>query len=385
MSTPSARLGTVQPIRPVDGALAAVTAAVAVAGAVAEIAEATRPVPPPVGGVGIAAAAGALVLLGRSPAIATGGVLVLTLVYHLLGYPGLAPAVALFVTLYVLAAAGRGPRTLIGAAAAILAVSLIPLLPPSPTGLGWPVLGPAIGYVAVVALGEAARSHRVATEARMDAVRREAELEARGRLLEERVELAREVHDVLAHTVTVIAVQAAAAEDALDRRPAETRAALATMRVTAREALAELRGAVALLRGGVEPVPESPGIAGLARLCEQAGSAGTAVTLTAPGATSAGALPGVVDRAVYRIVQEALTNTVRHAAAGSASVLIDLGRGEVRVEIVDDGVGAQCVVEGHGLRGMRERAQALGGTLDAGPAPGRGFRVTARLPVGARS
>jgi signal transduction histidine kinase len=245
-------------------------------------------------------------------------------------------------------------------------------------------VGPAIGYIAVVALGEAARSHRAATEARVDAVRREAELEARGRLLEQRVELAREVHDVLAHTVTVIAVQAAAAEEALDRRPAETRAALATMRATAREALAELRGAVALLRGGVEPVPESPGIAGVARLCEQAGSAGTAVTLTAPGTSSEGALPGVVDRAVYRIVQEALTNTVRHAAAGSASVLIDLGDGEVRVEVVDDGVGARCVVEGHGLRGMRERAQALGGTLDAGPAPGRGFRVAATLPVGAR-
>jgi signal transduction histidine kinase len=380
MSTPSARLGTVQRIRLVDGALAAVTAAVAVAGAVAEIVEAARPDPPMVGGVVIAAAAGALVLLGRRPAVATGGVLVLTLLYHLLGYPGLAPAVALFVTLYVLAANGRGPRTLVVAAVAILAVSLIPLLPPSPTGLGWSVLGPAIGYVAVVALGEAARSHRAATEARMDAMRREAELEARGRLLEERVELAREVHDVLAHTVTVIAVQAAAAEEALERRPAETRAALATMRATAREAIAELRGAVALLRGGVDPAPESSGMAGLARLCAQAGSSGTAVTLTVP---PDGELPGVVDRAVYRIVQEALTNTVRHAAAATASVLIDLGGGEVRIEIVDDGVGAPSVVEGHGLRGMRERAQALGGTLDAGPAPGRGFRVTARLPVGA--
>jgi signal transduction histidine kinase len=381
MTAPSARLGTVPRIRPVDCALAAVTAAVAVAGAVAEVAEATRPVPPPAGGVVLAAAAGALVLAGSLPVVATGGVLVLTLLYHLLGYPGLAPAVALFVTLYGLAATGRGPRTLSGAVAAILAVSVIPLLPPSPTGLGWPVVGPAIGYVAVVALGEAARSHRVATEARMQAVRREAELDARGRLLEERVALAREVHDVLAHTVTVIAVQAAAAEETLDRHPAETRAALTAMRAAAREALAELRGAVTLLRGGVDPVPDFPGIAELARLCERAESAGTAVTLTMHPA--AAALPGVVDRAVYRIVQEALTNTVRHAAARTAAVLVDVEDGEVRIEITDDGTGASPIVEGHGLRGMRERAQALGGSVDAGPATGRGFRVTARLPVGA--
>lgn len=377
MTGASVRLGTVQRIRPVDAALAAVTAAVAVGGVVAEIVEAPRPVPPMLGGVVIAVAAGAVVLLGRRPAVATVGVLALTLLYHLFGYPGLAPAVALFVTLYVLAAAGRGPRTLVGAGAAILAVTLLPLLPPHPTGVGWSVLGPALGYIAVVALGEAARSHRVATEARMEAVRRE----AHGRLLEERVELAREVHDVLAHTVTVIAVQAAAAEDALERRPAEARDALGTVRVTAREALAELRGAVTLLRGGVEPVPDGPGIADLARLCAQAESAGTAVTLTVPG----GELPGAVDRAVYRIVQEALTNTVRHGGAATASVLVDRTGGEVRVEIADDGVGAATVVEGHGLRGMRERAQALGGTLDAGPAPGRGFRVTARLPVGAAS
>jgi signal transduction histidine kinase len=382
MTGSSAKLGTVQRIRLVDAALASATAVVAVVGIVAEMAEATRPVPPMVGGIVIASAAGALVLIVRRPVAATGGVLVLTLLYHLLGYPGLAPAVALFVTLYVLAATGRGLCTLLGAATAVLTVSLIPLLPPMPTGLGWSVLGPAIGYVAVVALGEAARSRRVATVARMEAVRRQAGLEARERLLEERVELAREVHDVLAHTVTVIAVQAAAAEEAFDRRPAETRAALATMRVTAREALTELRGAVTLLRGGVEPVPDSPGIADLARLCEQTESADTAVTLTLPSAPADGELPGVIDRAVYRIVQKALTNTVRHGAATTASVLVDRTGSEVHVEIADDGVGAPSVVEGHGLRGMRERAQALGGTLDAGPAPGRGFRVTARLPVG---
>ncbi len=374
-----ARLGAVQ-IRPIDAALAIATAGLAVAAAVSEITETSRAVPPVAPGVLIALASAAVVLGRQRPAAATVGVLALSLLYHLLGYPGLAPAVALFVTLYALAAQRRDTRSLVGAAAAILAVSAIPLLPPPWVAAGWSTFGPAIGFVAVTALGEATRARRLATAERLRAVRREAELDARRRLMEDRLDLAREVHDVLAHTVTVIAVQAAAAAEAVEDRPTDAQTAIAAVRTAAREALVELRGTVTLLRGGVEPVGDGPGVGQLAQLCRRAESAGIAVTLTVAGERP---VPGVVDRAVYRIVQEALTNTVRHAGARAATVLVDIEGADVRVEVTDDGAGTEPVEDGHGLRGMRERAQALGGTLDAGPVDGHGFRVSARLPVGA--
>ncbi len=380
MTVPSARLGAVLGIRPREAGLAAATACVAVVGVVSEVVEAPRAMPPVAGGVVLAVAAAALLLLRGRPVVTTVGVLALCLLYHLMGYPGLAPAVALFGALYALAAEGRGVRSLLTAAAAILAVSAIPLLPPSPVALGWSVVGPGIAFVAVAALGEAARARRLTTEERLLAVRRAAELDARRRLMEERVDLAREVHDVLAHTVTVIAVQAAAADEALDDRPADAHTALRAVRAAAREALVELRGTVTLLRGGVEPAVEGPGVGQLAQLCENARSAGLAVGLTVVGER---ALPGVVERAVYRIVQEALTNTVRHAGAGAVAVLVELGGTAVRVEVTDDGAGSPSEVEGHGLRGMRERALALGGSFAAGPRAGRGFQVTATLPVGA--
>ncbi len=369
-------------LRPFDLVLAAVTVVASAVGTAVEIAGADRPVPAPLPGIALAVVAGACAFARRRPG-ATAGVVAVCLAYHLAGYPGLAPAVALFVTVYAMVADGEGARSLLGAGAAIVAVSAIPLLPPVPAaaelaGPGWSIVGPAIGFVAVAALGEAARARRVALEERL----RAAQQEARRRRMQDRVDMAREVHDVLAHTVAVIAVQAAAAAEAIDERPDEARAGLAVVRAAAREALTELRGTITVLREGSpdEPAGSGPGLDRLAELC---GRAGLPVTLTVSGDRP---LPPPVGRAVYRIVQEALTNTVRHAGASAASVVVDRTGPQVRVEVSDDGTGPVTPLPGagHGLRGMRERAEALAGTLEAGPAPGGGFRVRALLPAGDR-
>ncbi len=365
-----------------DLAVAAVALAAAVVGTVSEILEAPRPAPSLTGGVVFAVLAGVALLWRRFPVACSAAVVALCLLYHGLGYPGLAPAVVLFATLYAVTSRGSGGRSVLVAAALVVGISVVPLLPPHPAGFGWSIVGPAVGLVAAAALGEAARARRVAIEEQLRAVRGHAEEEAHRRAVQDRVEVARDVHDVLAHTLTVIAVQAAAATEALDDRPEEARAALTAVRGAAREALTELRATVSLLRGGAPTAPEA-GLAQLQHLRELAAPAGLAVTLTVTGERP---VPVAVERTVYRIVQEALTNTIRHADASTAAVTVDLGADAVTVEVTDDGSAAEGRISGRrgqGLVGMRERALALGGSLEAGPAAGQGFRVAARLPAAA--
>jgi signal transduction histidine kinase len=386
MSAPSGTLLSVQTGRHTDLALAAFAVAAAVTGTVFEIIESARSVPPLAGGVVLAALAGLAVAGQRRPVAAAVAVVVLSLLYHLLGYPGLAPAVALFVVVYAVTARGNGARSLAVSAALILGMSLIPLLPPQPVDLSWSIIAPAVGLVAVGALGEAARARRVAVEEQLRAVHIAAEQDAQRRLMQDRIDLAREVHDLLAHTVTIVAVHAAAAEEALTERPEDARTALTAVRGAAREAMTELRATLNVLRNpAVRPSDTTPperGLPELAGLRERAADAGVAVALTITGERR---LPTVVEHTIYRIVQEALTNTIRHAGARTATVTIDLRADDVDIEIVDDGAAtepAQAEPDGRGLTGMRERAHALGGTLDAGPATERGFRVAARLPAG---
>lgn len=392
-------------LRAGDLGLAAVAMAAAVGGTAVEILGAPAPVPPLSGGVAIAAIAAALVLGRAHPTAATAGVLALCLLYHVVGYPGLAPATVLFVTVYALIANGAGARSLATAAAVIVAVSVIPLLPPQPRGFGWAEAGTGIGLIAVAALGEATRTRRSALEERL----RAAAQDTQRRLMQDRIEIAREVHDVLAHTITVIAVQAAAATEALHDRPADALTALTAVRGAARDALTELRGTLTVLRTGPDPLhPESlhpeSGLAQLPQLQHRATQAGLAVTLTITAHPEQ--VPDPVGRAIYRIVQEALTNTLRHATATTATVTIEpttmtragltqptltqrggpapaAQREEITVEILDDGAPTTQPPrpDGHGLVGMAERARALGGTFDAGPAPGHGFRVVAHIPT----
>lgn len=242
----------------------------------------------------------------------------------------------------------------------------------------------AVWVVAIVAVCELGRVRREQW-ARERAERARA---AERRADEERLRMARELHDVLAHSISVINVQAGVGLALLDSDPEQARTALTTIKAASKEALGEVRQVLGTLRApGEAPRAPAPGLDRLPELVEQARSAGLAVEVTTePGAaagTSADTLPPGVDLAAFRIVQEALTNVVRHSGSRHARVLVRHEAAALTLRIDDDGpaTGADAGGSGNGLAGMRERAAALDGTIEAGPRPDGGFRVTAVLPL----
>lgn len=203
---------------------------------------------------------------------------------------------------------------------------------------------------------------------------------ARRRADAERLRIARELHDVLAHSISVINVQAGVGLALLDADPEQARTALTTIKAASKEALGEVRQVLDTLRApGDVPRSPAPGLGRLPELVEQAAGAG--LTVTVAGAPPR--LPPGADLAAFRIVQEALTNVVRHSGSRQARVRLEHGGGELRLRIDDDGpaTGADAGGSGNGLAGMRERAAALGGTIEAGPRADGGFRVLAVLPL----
>ncbi|MFH8405655.1 sensor histidine kinase [Streptomyces sp. NPDC018019] len=245
--------------------------------------------------------------------------------------------------------------------------------------------------VAVVAVSELARVRREQL-ARARAERVAAE---RRRADEERLRIARELHDVLAHSISVINVQAGVGLALLDDDPEQARTALTTIKAASKEALGEVRQVLAALRApGDAPRSPAPGLARLPELCEQAEGAGLTVRVTEEGDPT-GLAPGA-DLAAFRIVQEALTNVVRHSGSRTARVRLVRLPGALEITVDDDGPATAAgragnpgeagdagdvAGGGNGLVGMRERAAALGGTVEAGPRPDGGFRVRARLPL----
>ena len=229
------------------------------------------------------------------------------------------------------------------------------------------------------------RTRRLRTEA-LEARVNLAEQETMRRVAEERLRIAREVHDVVGHGLATITLRAGVADRVADRDPAEVREALRAIRQVSRESLAELSALLGVLRAdGEDAAPErapTPDLEALPRLVDGLRDAGLDVDLEMAGAAGGG-VPEVVGAAAYRIVQEALTNVARHAGPGAhAQVHLARRDGVVQVEVRDDGRGAPATVRpGGGLTGMRERATALGGRFEAGGAPGGGFRVWASLPV----
>lgn len=292
----------------------------------------------------------------------------------------LAPLIALYTvgTLYE-------RRAAVGA----VVVTLAFLLPIALVGAPSVRLIPeAVGVIATIAfaaaLGDATRNRRAyvaEVEQRMLAAERSRDEEARRRVEEERLRIARELHDVTAHSLSIIAVQAGAAEAVIGKDPDAARQSLATIRATSKASLDELRSIVRVLRGDEDGAPLAP-VGSLGRLEELTSSvkqAGVHVALTVDELED---LPAFVEVSIYRIVQEALTNIVRHAKAGNAQVSITRVGGDVQVRVVDDGVGVTVDGgEGHGLLGMRERVIALGGTFSAAPQDGGGFEVVARIPL----
>jgi signal transduction histidine kinase len=341
--------------------------------------------------LGVALALAATVPLAwrrRAPLEILGALGVANVLYAALGYPEGPAGLALLVALFGVASAYTARRSLIGFGIAAGAGEVLALVPDSAgqraeNGLFWIVL-----CIAAWSLGTQVRHRRLrraAQEERDEQERRERELVAERRVAEERLRIARELHDVVAHGVSVMVVQAGAARSVLAADPERAEGALRTVEATGRHALAEMRRLLGVLREGTSgeatgtaPVP---GVADVPELIRASEAGGVPTTLEVVG--EPGEPPAAAGLTAYRIVQEALTNVRRHAGPGArATVRIVHREGEIEVTVEDDGAGPRGAIRpGHGLTGMRERAASLGGRIDVGPRPGGGMRVRARLPL----
>lgn len=329
-----------------------------------------------------------LVFRHRRPVLVAAGTAVVTGSYLLLGYP-YGPVFLSLVVAFV-AAVGRGHRRAAWLSlAAVYAVHLLIThllggrLPGGRAAATWgQELSVAAWMLLVVAVAEVLRYRW-----ERNAERRAAAAEAQRRQVdEERLRIARELHDVLAHSISLIHVQAGVALELMDEQPEQARTALSTIKAASKEALGEVRQVLGTLRtpGAAAPRTPAPGLARLGELADQAARAGLRVTVEEQGRRRE--LPPGVDLAAFRIVQEALTNVLRHSAARSARVLLRWEPDGLTVRVDDDGPasaagGAAAGGSGSGLVGMRERAAALGGSAQAGPRGDGGFRVEARLPL----
>ncbi|MFD5359077.1 sensor histidine kinase [Streptomyces tendae] len=325
----------------------------------------------------------ALLWRQRYPVPVVFGTAVTTLVYLGAGYPYGPVFVAVAVACFSAVVAGHRKAAwaamgTLWAGHALVAHWLYRWLPPSgDSAASWgQELVIATWVVAIAALSELARARREQW-ARERAERAQA---ARRRADEERLRIARELHDVLAHSISVINVQAGVGLALLDTDPEQARTALSTIKDQSKEALGEVRQVLDTLRTpGDAPRAPAPGLDRLPELVEQAASAGLTVEVEGkPPRLSPG-----TDLAAFRIVQEALTNVVRHSGSRHARVRLDRDGSTLLLRVDDDGpaTGAEAGGSGNGLAGMRERAAALGGTIEAGPRPDGGFRVLAALPI----
>jgi signal transduction histidine kinase len=330
-----------------------------------------------------------------------------SLVYYGLGFPDGPGWLGLFAALYTLAAYGDGRRSLVIAGAGIAVLTAVWLVAASGieprAAIGWVYF--RIGAsVMSAALGESVRSRQViAAEARERAelAERTREEEARARVNAERLRIAREVHDTVAHAIAVINVQSGVTAHVLDKRPEVAREALRAIEEHSSRALREMRAILGVLRDddgddneGREPYP---GLGQIGELAAKAREAGLDITVEeAPPATS---LPSAVGSAAYRIVQESITNVVRHVGPTQVTVELNPGIEALEIRVTDEGRRAAAghadprlparhpsgaagsAGPGRGIAGMRERCRLLGGELDAGPLPGGGFEVRARLPL----
>jgi signal transduction histidine kinase len=347
----------------------------------------------------------ALLLRRRCRPVALIGAVAATAAYYILGYPDGPAFLAAVVAILGALRTGHRALTWVVTAAAYLTWALTGLFV---AGVEQP---PASRLVTVAAwlavllvVGEAARVRTAhfaeLTQARAERARaleeqERAKVEHRRRQAsEERLRIARELHDVLGHHLSLINVQAGVGLHLMDEKPEQARDALTAIKQASAEALREVRNVLAALSPEDESAPRAPApglagaeapekAAGLRDLVADVTAAGLPVGLTISGTPRT--LPAEVDRAAYRIVQEALTNVRRHAGAGAAAtVRVAYGPGDVVVYVADDGAAAEPPDggSGTGVEGMRQRVEALGGEFRAGPGPDHGFEVYARLPLG---
>jgi signal transduction histidine kinase len=356
---------------------------------VAPVGEVARLAEPAYLGYALLAAAGlALLFRRRRPLAVFAATAVISLVYYTAGYPDGPGWIALFIATYTVTAQGDGQRSvqLVGAALAVLAV--VWLLEADLTPLntaGWVFFRIGTAIMAVV-LGDMLRARRVvAAEAleRAERAERTREEEARRRVDAERLRIAREVHDTVAHAIGVINVQAGVTAHVLDRRPERARETPVTIERTSARALSDLRATLGVLRGAADGSAPAPGLAQVEELTGLAREAGLDVKLEAGSPPRE--LPAAVDQAAYRIVQESITNAIRHAGPARVTVAIGYSPSDLELRVADDGRGPSgdggAGGSGRGIAGMRERAALLGGELTAGAGPDGAFQVWARLPL----
>jgi signal transduction histidine kinase len=305
-----------------------------------------------------------------------------------LGVSPIVLGLAILVAVYSVAAYGDRRVSLAGLAAAELGSAAVQLTPgrfQTPTVVSNGLIIGAAWLLGHFVARRRAYAARLEQTAELERTRAE---QARRAVTEERLRLARELHDVVAHSISVIAVQSGVGAHVASTQPEEAAKALAAIEATSRAALTELRRLLGVLRQEGEPqgaLAPVPGLADLDRLLAEVAKAGLAVRLQVEGTPST--LPAGVDLSAYRIVQEALTNVVKHAGPARAQVTIRYRDHDVMVEVTDDGRGVAAPTGdgqasvGHGLIGMRERVAVFGGDLEAGPRPDGGFRVAARLPL----
>lgn len=329
----------------------------------------------------VAATALPLAVRTTAPRTALAATFVATVAYWATDYP-LGPAMlALVVALLTVMATGHRALGWVALGLAFVAFALLP----ATFGDGEDVeLGKVLGVLAwALVLGALGEGLRVRRERLREASAVRAQ-EERRRISDERLRISRELHDVLAHNVSLINVQSSVALHLIDEQPEQAREALAAIKQASAATLRDMRGVLGALRESDEALPRSPApsLERLDALVDQVRQAGLDVDLEVTG--SPRPLSAGVDLAAYRIVQEALTNVARHAAGARARVRLRYEPEAIDVQVDDDGPGPgrwDASRHGNGITGMGERAAALGGSLEAGPAADGGFRVHARLPA----
>jgi signal transduction histidine kinase len=343
-----------------------------------------RPVPHPTVGALALVVIACLVLAWRRRwpvavlAVSTAAVAAYSLLGYINGSALLAPVIALY-AVATQASIRRAAACAVATAAVLLTVTGVRNPFGHATAGGFDLIPFLVAAAFFAGIAVASRRAYVAS------IHARAQEDARRRIDDERLRTARELHDVVAHTMATINVQASAAAHVLPTKPEVAAEALAAIKAASKEGLRELRAILNVLRQAddADPTQPAPGTAQLHTLIDGAHRAGLETTLTVTGEPHP--LSAAVDLAVYRIVQESLTNAIRHAGPAAATVGVTYGSEELIVEVADTGrgkpAGSTSEGSGHGLAGMRERATAVGGSLEVGSAPGGGFRVVARLPL----
>jgi signal transduction histidine kinase len=339
----------------------------------------------------LGAAAAALTVRRRWPVPVYAATLAATFSYAALDYPGGPIWAGLIVALITVL--GSGHRVIAYASLPVGYVAflwLVKLINDKPAPSVATAVGVAVWMLLLPAVTELVRNRRAYAQANRQRIleqQRSAREAALRQASEERLRIARELHDVLAHSLSLINVQAGVALELMEQNLDQVRAALDAIKGTSKDALVDVQGVLASLRrpGEAAPLTPAPSLRDLDDLVRPARTTGLAVEVTVVG--GAPELPTAVDAAAYRIVQEALTNVVRHASATQVWICVDRDGAELSVTVDDDGCGTTVGAvngsrrRGEGIAGMRERAAAMGGRLSAGPRPGGGFRVAARLPL----